>query len=454
MSFNLKISFPKKGVTRIESNNFKNYPSIDELILDENLISIDSFAFRTSSIKRVNLSKCENLDSKKLNERAFSNSSIEEIVLPQQVNILPLGAFLNCKHLRTITGSNLLATYTDNYKTHAVQFDRAVHSCKFCFENCNNLQFIQFSPKLSIDGIKRLLCHSGYNEDKTCYEKENFYNDKRCGIVLEIDDYYSYIWCFTDFTFYLSKKIDKSFLNKIVSFYNSNTRSIEIENGKCWISCDCNDHVALGASLGWNYHFNSIFDKHLNKLGTVSIENDQKKAVEIYQNQTLLQIIDVKTKINELENLVDTLDINSIINSYNSTYEYKYISRYRSDDDERLYIYRKASYSDLYLETLLPTQYFKSERGFADSNNYKLGSMSERELMIDDEIIKQNAREKYDKEEHKRMIINRFIKDSIENEKFVEKCLRINEAKSLLMKYENSVDGKHKIILLNSIIQG
>ena len=78
--------------------------------------------------------------------------------------------------------------------------------------------------------------------------------------------------------------------------------------------------------------------------------------------------------------------------------------------------------------------------------------MSEEKLKNDDDIIKKNALERYDKEDHKCFIINRFIIDAIENEKFVEKCLRINEARDLLMRYKNKVDGNQKVILLNSIV--
>ena len=447
-----KISIPKNGVEYIESDNFKNYPPIDELVLDEHLSRIDSYAFSSCMIKRVDLSQCNNLDQRNIKIKAFSHSSIEEIVFPYQVTILPFGAFSNCKQLRTITGSYLCGTFFDEYNKGFAQFDRAVHSCEFCFDNCINLQYIQFSPELSIEGIRLLYCHSGYDEGNSSSDPDGFYYDKRCGIVLEIDGFYSYIWCFTDFTFYLSKKLDNTFLNRIVSFYNSNDRNIEMKDGKCWISSNCNDHIALGVSLGCNYMFNNKFNKQGCRLGVVTTENDQNKAVKIYEQQTLLQDVDIRSKVQELETFVDNLDIDSIIDSYHSVREYKYISHYRSDDDERLGIYRSSSYSDSYLETLLPTQQFISERGFSDSNNYELGSMSEEKLKNDDDIIKKNALERYDKEDHKCFIINRFIIDAIENEKFVEKCLRINEARDLLMRYKNKVDGNQKVILLNSIV--
>ena len=78
--------------------------------------------------------------------------------------------------------------------------------------------------------------------------------------------------------------------------------------------------------------------------------------------------------------------------------------------------------------------------------------MTEEELKVNDDMVKKNARKQYNREEHKHFVINKYFVDAIENEKIVEKCLRINEAKNLLMKYKYSIDGNQKIILLNSIV--
>lgn len=436
-----KISIPKNGVEFIESGNFKNYPPIDELVLDEHLSRIDSFAFTSCMIKRVDLSQCNTLDQKNIKAKAFSHSNIEEIVFPHQITILPFGAFSGCKHLRTITGSDLYATFMGYDSASSVRLDREVplHDCEYCFDKCNDLQFIQLSPELSIDGIKRLFKHTSYNERNNSLDSEGFLYDERCGIVLETDNYYSYIWCFTDFTFYLSKKLNNTFLNKTVSFYNSNDRSIEMKDGKCWIYSNCRDHIAIVVSLGCNYAFNDKFVRQGCNGLVVTRKNDQEKALRVFENQIHLRNIDIRTKICELEKSIDNLDIDTIIDSYHAIRHYKYISRYRKDDEEEFWVNIEYSYTDAYMETLLPT-------------HYETDYITEDELKIYVDNIKKNARACYNIEEHKCFIINKFIIDAIENEKFVEKCLRINEARDLLMRYKNKVDGNQKVILLNSIV--
>ena len=446
------VRIPEHGIEYIESRNFENYPQIELLRFDEHLRIINTNAFSSASIRKVDLSLCVNLESINIKAKAFSSSNIEEIILPIQVNILPFGAFSNCKELRSIKGADLLATYYDEYNEGYVRFDRTVHTSEFCFEKCNNLQYIHFSQELSIEGIKRLFCHVGFREDSNSSESNDHYYDMRCGIVLEIDDFYAYIWCFTDFKFYVYKKIDDSFLNKIVKFYNSNNRNVEVEDGNCWFFCNNKDFVALGVTLGCNYHFNEIFNRHGFKDGAITIENDQAKALVLFENQILISDVDIEAKVHEFETIVDDLDIDSIIDSYHSTRHYDYISHYRSDDDEQISVLRSASYKDAYIEKILPTQYYYSKRGYADTNNHRLGHLSEEQLHVEDENVKRFARHRYNKEEHKRFVINNFVIEIAQNEKNIEKYLRIEEARQLLMRFGARIDGNQKVITLNSII--
>lgn len=449
------ITIPKHGVESIDTRNFENYPPIIELKFDGSLLNIDSHAFSSAIIEKIDFSLCDNLESKNIKVFAFSDSIIKEIIFPEQVTILPHGAFSNCKSLRTITGSGLFATFSDASNKCFVKLDCDAHSCEFCFEKCESLQFIQFSPELSVEGIQQLLCHKGFSEDDSS-KTGSFYFDERCGIVLGTDDYYSYIWCITDFNYYVSKKLDDSFLNKIVSFYKSNDRYIEMESGNCRIFTNCNDFIALGVSLGCNYHFNNRFNIQGNRLGAVTIDNNQSDALRLYEKQIQLKDIDIWEKVHELETMVDNLDIDSIINSYHSTIHSEHDYRH---DEERISMNRFASYTDSYIETLLPSQYCYSEGGYSDSNlgleDYLL---SEKGTEAYEENKRSAARNRYNKEEHKHKIINDFFLEMNANEKFVEHYLRINEARRLFHSYglvnrnRKRLYGNQLVMALNAMI--
>ena len=445
------VRLPKHGIVSIQTKNFENYPGNLHLKFDNNLIHIGQGALSGSNTKELDLSQCHNLEPQNIKRGAFSCYNLEVVHFPEQINILPYCAFSGCKNLKVVCGSELLATYLDEYNENYVNLDRGVHSCQNCFEKCENLQFIQFSPQLTESGLNHLFRHHAYDADNIDNNSNSHYYDERCGIVLEIDSFYSYIWSFTDFRFYLAKRMNYEFLNKLVNFYANHERVIEFENGKCWIHSNHNDFLAIGLEKGFRYALNPKFNKPMNRLGAITIENDQYLAIKLLEKHIPIETIDIKEKITELESFVDNLDINSIIESYHSTRQDKSISRYRSDDEERISISRGSYYSDAYMDSLLPEEYYESRRGFAETNNNRLCDMSNKELKEEDEEKKEIARKCYDKKEHKRVLIKAYFDKILNDESIIENCLHIKEARKLLERF-NNIDGSNRIITLNKSI--
>lgn len=140
-----------KNVKTIETSVF-NSTGIEELVIPDNVTEISDSAFQVchylenitigSGIKNIPdklfFVNCQNLKNVTLSEglevigqRAFANTSITEITIPNSVITISAGAFMNCMSLTTIT-------FGDN-----------VTSIGFStFEGCENLENVKLNDKL------------------------------------------------------------------------------------------------------------------------------------------------------------------------------------------------------------------------------------------------------------------------------------------------------------------
>lgn len=146
------FDFSDSLVSYIPENMFVDTINLEEVILNENIKSIDGYAFGNSAISKINLehvktigahafSNCQNL--KNVNVQSFSRfeygsfreSGIIEFTFPKSINTIQYNMFENCHLLTKVNLSSTITTIG-----------------KFAFSNCYNLETVEGISQLTSIG--------------------------------------------------------------------------------------------------------------------------------------------------------------------------------------------------------------------------------------------------------------------------------------------------------------
>lgn len=376
------------------------------------------------SFQEIDLSDCTNLT---INDHDLQWCNADTIILPSHIDKLPSCALNGCKKLRNVYGGNIKSLAYG------------------ALNECPSLERVQFSKELCEQEVlwltKRL-------------ERDSLRKLGRCGYIVESDEEFSYIWSFNVRKFYYIKRIPQH-EESFVTFNHPMREKIEIHNGMCkilrkneWLLDSVED---LDSSVLWSpYRGFSEYRKEDDIHGYYA--NIQREAISIYlnlQNRLKQSIVDV---IDEINNKVDSLDIKSIINSYHTSRTHEIHDKVGGDVKEKFYIIKSSYYNDGYLETLLPTYRDCSVSvGYGYTHNPYLHKEIEDDKKID-EHTRNNATNIYNKEEHKRFLINEYVQDIQKDAIFTERCLNIEAARKMLNDLK-CLTGLHKVTALNQSIQ-
>ena len=415
-----RVIFNPENISSIGRDSFYGWPHLDILRLGGNLNKIETFSLTNADITVLDLS-CTKW--KHLPEHAFQNSKFEKIILPNDVRILPEYLFCTCKNLKEVIGEG-------------------VEEVKWnVFKECPQLSFLKFNENFNIKAFERILNNKSGSEE---------YFLSRCGIIISNDEDYSYIWCFTDFRFYYTERLDCSLNFKIVSFYRSNNRIInKAMNGECTIASEYNNYHAI------EIHLNG-FKATSRKYDTVSKENKkidpQKHAIALYENLQNTPIQSVKNKIDEDNRLVESLNIDEIISSFRTNVNEYVITKVGGDDTFISEITRGSIYSDPYIDKLLPPR-SDSYRESGYTSIWPWTSKEEiQKMRNEDELLKNKARELYNKEDHKKYLIDNYIEQLISSRLEIEKYLHIDFATNIFCSINAQLCGFDRIFKLNMLL--
>ena len=387
-----RVTFVSEKIQSIDSHSFEGWPHMNRLILGEKLAVINSFSLTNANISVLDLSQTK---LKRLNEHAFQNGKFEKIILPYGVEILPEYVFCGCRNLKEIVGEGIKKV---EWKA---------------FAECPNLSFLKFNEDIKYESVHRAINGNSSSED---------YFLSRCGIIIYSDENFSYIWCFTDFRFYYAKRQDDSLYLKIVYFSRSNNKTIkEIGNGIFSISSTYSEYYAERIQLDGFMATSKVY----NKMAITGNENIdlQREAIILYENLQKNPPKSIKQKIAEYELLVDSLNIDEIISSYETKVDEYVITKVGGDDRFYSEITRGANYSDSYIDMLLPKKN-TSYRNSGYTSKWPWTSKEEKEkFKREDDFFKEKARKTYDKEIHKNYLIDKYIETLVNNRVKIEEYL-------------------------------
>ena len=440
----------------VGGSNLSNCPNLEEVVFGSKLKKI---SIRNSTIKRINIPETNGKLQLEPYGMAY-NKELEEVHIPQGLRELPTRLFEGCERLRTITGGNGI----EEIGFGAFGGCTNLHSVPFRMELLKENQFISYEEWMQYEPIDHQTsrwthgdcahCPKGkWSDERHQWEEGCNYSIKeycrdneqrrwkpyKRGVVLKNGD----IWCFDDFSYYKRELTEIELklwftpkkVHKYVEFISPNI--IFISEG---------DHV--------NINYNPM-DKKVLEL--TFPRNKLAETIDFYyEDISYEQILD------EITRKVDELDIDVIIDSYETKFSYERFKMNSDTEGESYSLYRDAIYTDEYLAKLLPPIdiYYDDRtaclvRHPVHTNPYKKKYEFEQILSTfdkeDDDLlhsfrrtgnifrdadnlkkkdaeVRKEAREKYSRKEHVDFLVNCRISKIINKKLEIESRLHIKQA--------------------------
>lgn len=412
-----KVTFDPSTIKILKEKSFDGWPPIKQISFGEDFEYMSSFCISPNAqIDSLNFSLCKHMH---LTAHAFQRSKIKSISLPDHITNLPEYVFFDCPNLTSILAIGVIK----------IGFG--------ALRDCNSLEHLKFAEEFQADNIDKFLV-------------DDDYETLRCGIEIGKDDIYSYIWCLTNFKFYYTERLSDEWSNRIFSFNHMNQRSFLMFFGDINIYSNYKDHYASNISEGF-LKTSSRYTKITHNGIYVGSEDLQKNAIKYYYEVDKRLKTDIRDVIKQIEEEVDKLDINSIIDSYETTISEWTKTKIGDDDTFYSETHRCSYYSDAYLETILPSCHSEyKDSGY--TTNWPWTSKKEiDEMHLEDSRIREMARKSYSKEAHITYLIKEYIQYIANKSAEVEHYLHIGRAKEVFEQYAY-LHGKERVSELNKVI--
>ena len=440
----------------ISGSNLSNCPKLEEIVFGSNIKRI---SIRNCSIKRIKIPESNGLLQLEPYGLAY-NKELKEVHIPQDMRELPVRLFEGCTNLRTITGGDGIEIIGFG----AFGGCSNLHSVPFRMELLKENQFISYDEWMQYEPLDHKTswwdhgdcahCPKGeWSEERHKWEKGCNYsikeycrdNDQRKwtaykkGVVLGN----GYIWCFDDFTYYKTDiKVDlwhkPKNLHKYVEFISPNITFISE-----------GDHVSI------NYN-----PQDKKALELTFPRNKLAETIDFYFEDISYELI-----LDEITRKVDELDIDAIIDSYETIFSYESFKMNSDTEGERYSLDRNAKYTDKYLAKLLPPihEYYDDRTScVVHHSDYKnpynkkydfeqiINTFDKKEeddlfpslsrtgnifrdadsLKNNDEETRKKAREKYSRKDHVDFLVNCRISEIINKKLEIESRLHIKQAEN------------------------
>lgn len=447
-----------KNETRTDyrgGSNLSDCPKLEEIVFGSNIKNI---TLRNSTIKRINILETNGELQLEPYGMAY-NKELEEVHIPQELKKLPTRLFEGCTKLRTITGGNDI----EEIGFGAFGGCTNLHSVPFKMELLKESQFISYDEWMQYEPIDHQMrwwvhgdcshCPKGkwseqfnrweegcnYSIKEYCRDNEQRrWKPYKKGVVLKNGD----IWCFDDFTYY------------------------KTDTNVDWWRTPKNVHKYV-EFISPSITFISEGD-HVN----VNYNPQEKKASELtFPHNKLAEIIDLyfgeisyELILDEITQKVEKLDIDAIIDSYETIFSYASFKMNSDTEGERYSLDRDAKYTDEYLAKLLPPIHdyhddrtacrvpypdrtnpykkkFDFEQIFSNFDKkekdffppfFKTGNIfrDADNLKTKDAEIRKEAREKYRRKDHVDFLVNCKISEIINKKLEIESRLHIKQAEN------------------------
>lgn len=411
-----KVIFDSKTITRLAENSFRGWPKMGNISFGIQLKEVECFCL-AGDIDTVDFSECSNLS---LREHAFQRSRVKHIILPTKIKSFVDYLFFDCESLETIIAKGVIDV---KYNSFGV---------------IDNLKSVTLSPLYNQDSIYKSLKYGlSHRKYKT-------------GILIDSDERFSYLWSITDFKFYYCNRIERNNDEDFLSFYIDSKREIKFREDTVSIYEDSDTFCISEFEKGKSVFSDRYEKQRRDGIYILAPINLQKNAIDSYRKVKELLNIDIREVIHKITKTVQNLDIDSIIDSYKTTVDEHTITKVGGDDRFYSTITTQASYTDDYIETLLPS-YHSNYQDSGYTTNWPWTTKQEiEEFGHRDSEIRNKARNTYSPNEHITFLINKYLDRLLHMEVEIEQYLHINRAQEIASQYKY-LSGLNRVLMLNSI---
>ncbi len=411
-----RVIFDSKTITRLAENSFRGWPKIEDVSFGIQLKEVECFCL-AGDIDTVDFSECSNLS---LREHAFQRSRVKHIILPMNIKSFNYYLFFDCKNLETIVAQGVIETKYNS------------------FGEVDNLKSITLSPQYNKDSFFLSLKYSlSHRKFKT-------------GIFIDSDEQYSYFWSITDLRFYYCKKSEHNYNNNIQNFYIESEKKIEFGGDKILINRDSDIFYIYELKEGELALSDRYTKQCRDGIHILPSVNLQLNAIDNYRKIKELLSIDIREVIHKITQTVQNLDMDSIIDSYKTTIDEHTITKVGGDDRFYSTIITQASYTDDYIETLLPS-YHSNYQDSGYTTNWPWTTKEKiEEYEHRDSEIRNKAKNTYSSSEHITILISKYLEHLLQMKVEIEQYLHINRAQEIAAQYRY-LSGLNRVLMLNSI---
>lgn len=403
-------------------------PKLEVLVLPPCLEDIDGLSFpnlriiRGGKVKKYGPISCpllETIDFSNVTENILILSAkLDHIELPESVSTF---SFQNLDSLKSVKLPNNIEELPSN-----------------AFNGCYNLEVIFGGSRIKSLGYGALLgCTKLASLPfiiKDIKQEDIFPTALpkiRVGIILKDSDYIV-IWSLTDYKYYF-------LLNQKTELYK-NGKFVKVSN-----SYSCNVHDVVSFEECPNIKFegsldgikiirgNRFFAKNITVIDSVEEIPDitspfnhsceKNKAIKKYIQIRKDKKLPISVIINRHISTVQSLDIDDIIDSYRT--RIRVVDKRgipRCDDYVLVNVTRKSKYSDPYIDSLLPPY----ETDFEQDD--LLTDKQYEEYELSDILARENARAKYNQEEHIEYLNECYMSNLLSDATYVETHLHLEMA--------------------------
>lgn len=428
-------------------SNLCGCPKLEEIIFGS---AIRNISIRNSSINRLNIPESNGLLQLEPYGLAY-NKELEEVHIPQDMKELPIRLFEGCEKLRIVTGGNGIERIGFGAFGGCV----SLQSVPFRIELLNENQFFTYGEWMQYEPEEYRReygdcanCPKGkWSENNHKWERECDFNLKeycrdinQCkwepikkGVVLKDD----YIWCFNDFSYY------KKDWHCQYPYARYDHKYVEFTSPSITFTSE-GDHVNINHNPQEKIAYELSYP--VNRLA---------ETIAFFFEDISYELI-----LDEITRKVDQLDIDAIIDSYETKSSYETFKMNSDTEGEEFSIDRDAKYTDEYLAILLPpihtyyndrtaclfhpTDYinpYKKKYDFESYYNtfgkkevfYSYGPKDVYSLKKEDEKIRKEARRKYNRKDHIDFLVNCRISEITNKKLDIESRLHIKQAENVFL---------------------
>lgn len=410
------VIFDSKTITRLCENSFRGWPKLRNVSFGIQLKEAECFCL-SGEIDTVDFSECSNLS---LREHAFQRSRVRHIILPTNIKSFVDYLFFDCQNLETIIAKGVVDVKYNS------------------FGDVANLKSIKISPQYNKDSFFKSLRYG------------LFHRKFKTGILIDSDEQFSYFWSITDFKFYYSYKLAYKDNEDFIGFYIDSKKELKFGEDTVLIDDESNTFCISEFEEGKLVLSDRYTKQRKEGVYILAPENLQRNAIDSFRKIKELLGTDIREVINKIGDTVQNLNIDSIIDSYKTTIDEYTITKV--GDDDRFYstIITQASYTDDYIETLLPSRH----SNYRDSGYTTNWPWTTKEKMEEyehkDFEIRNNAKTTYSSNDHITFLIKKYLDRLLHMEVEIEQYLHINRAQEIASEYRY-LNGLNRVLMLNSI---